>query len=220
MTNNQRTHLSRNGVNRRLQQGEVVTTVRGVRQDNPTPPRARAASPQPAPLKNKMRPPPYDADTAVTRPGRPKMKQTRHTTIHLKLRVRADLERKAKEDGLSISATGANILEWFFQQSLYTQNAATLDTAVDKSIGRHMRAYSDRQATLQVRDLIKTEMIVDIVTILLARQPGMNEKTLQEIVSTAHDKARARLTLITPQLKTLIEAVKKLFDTEEVKASG
>lgn len=146
-------------------------------------------------------------------------RSTRHTTLHLKLRVRAELERKAKEEGLSVSATGAAILEWFFEQSISTQHAATLETAIATSIGKHMRAYSNRLAVLSVRNLVTTDMILDIATNILGREPGMDEKTLQHILSTAQDKARARITRITPQLKTMIEAVKKLFDTAETGGS-
>src|SRR5260370_22383422 len=84
-------------------------------------------------------------------------RQTRHTTLHLKLRVRAELERKAKEEGLSVSATGAAILEWFFEQIISTQHAATLETAIDTSIGKHMRSYSNRLAVLIVRSLFASE---------------------------------------------------------------
>src|SRR5581483_2893792 len=52
MTNTAHPQFPRNGalnhVNRRYQQPQRVTTVRGVMQDNPPPPTDRAASPQPA----------------------------------------------------------------------------------------------------------------------------------------------------------------------------
>src|SRR5258708_10828695 len=91
-------------------------------------------------------------------------RQTRHTTLHLKLRVRAELERKAKEEGLSVSATGASILEWFFEQSISMQHAATLETVIEKSIGKHMRSYSNRLAVLLVRSLVTTDVVLSIVT--------------------------------------------------------
>src|SRR5579864_9251956 len=136
--------LSPNGLSGRYRSRSVERTQRVVRQDNPTPPHDRTASPQPASLKNKIRPHPFDVDTELTHPGRPKQRQTKPTTIHLKLRVSAELERKAKAEGLSVSATGAALIEWSLQQSIYKQNTATLDTAIDTSIGRHMRVYSDR----------------------------------------------------------------------------
>lgn len=137
---------------------------------------------------------------------------TRHTTLHLKLSVRVELERKAKEEGLSVSATGSAILEWFFQQSISTQNAATLETAIDTSIGRHMRKYSDRNAALQVRNLIKTELILGIATNILGRLPGMDEAIMREILTDADDAARASITRSTQQQKNIVDAERTLFD--------
>ncbi len=143
-------------------------------------------------------------------------RQTRHTTLHLKLRVRAELERKAKEEELSVSATGAAILEWFFEQSISMQHAATLETVIEKSIGKHMRSYSNRLAVLLVRSLVTTDVVLSIVTNILGRHPGMTQKDLAKILTASDNKARANITRITPQLKTFIEAVQREF-MEEVR---
>src|SRR5712691_4084709 len=100
MPNTQRIQLSRNSVPRRLQQPEQVTTLRSVRQDNPTTPRDRTASPQPASPKNKIRPTLFDTSIQTTHPGRPRREHTRPTTTHLKPRVRSGIERIAEEQGL------------------------------------------------------------------------------------------------------------------------
>src|SRR5216683_3460155 len=139
---------------------------------------------------------------------------TRHTTLHLKLRVRAELERKAKEEGLSVSATGASILEWFFEQSISMQHAATLETVIEKSIGKHMRSYSNRLAVLLVRSLVTTDVVLSIVTNILGRHPGMTQKDLAKILTASDNKARANITRVTPQLKTFIEAVQREFMEE------
>ncbi len=144
---------------------------------------------------------------------------TRHTTLHLKLRVRAELERKAKGENLSVSATGSAILEWFFEQSISMQHAATLETAIDKSIGRYMRGYSDRNAALQVRTLIKTELILGIATNILGRQPGMDENILREIMNDADEAARASITRTTQQQKNIVATEKKQFDEKGGKTS-
>src|SRR6266571_5600298 len=139
-------------------------------------------------------------------------RQTRHTTLHLKLRVRAELERKAKEQNLTISATGAALVEWALQQSISAQQGALLETIIDTSIGKHMRAYSDRNAALQVRTLIKTELILGIVTNILGREPGMDENILREIMNDADEAARASITRTTQQQKNIVATEKKQFD--------
>src|SRR5438270_206014 len=110
MPNNQHAQFTQNVLPRRLQHGEGVTTLRSVGQDNPTPPPARTASPQPAPLPKERCSTPFTMDTEPPLPGKASSQHTIHTTFHLKPRVRAELERKAQEQHLSISATGAAIL--------------------------------------------------------------------------------------------------------------
>ncbi len=145
---------------------------------------------------------------------------TRHTTLHLKLRVRAELERKANEEGLSVSSTGAAILEWFFTQSISTQHAATLETAIDKSIRKHMLSYSNRLAVLLVRCLFASEQARCYAINILGRLPGMTDTELNDIKHGASNTARANITRVTPQLKTLIEAVQTWLSEAEKGGSG
>jgi len=134
--------------------------------------------------------------------------------------VRAELERIAKEQNLSVSATGAAFLEWAMQQSMYAQNAALLETVIDKSIGKHMRAYSDRNAALQVRTLIKTELVLGIATNILGRQSGMDETIMREIMNDADAAARASITRTTEQHMNIVDAERKQFDERGGKSSA
>src|SRR5438105_177293 len=135
-----------------------------------------------------MRPTPFEEYKKDTHPGRPKRQKTRHTTTHLKPRVRADLERKAQEEGLSVSATLAAIAEWYFQQSLYEQNAATMDSALDKGFGRHMKVHSDREAALLARLIQKVELLFQIDTQILSKQSGMDGRKLEVFMEKADEE--------------------------------
>jgi hypothetical protein len=136
---------------------------------------------------------------------------TRHTTLHLKLRVRAELERKAREEGLSVSATGAAILEWFFEQSITTQHAATLERAIETSIGKHMRSYSTRLAVLLVRVAFSSEQTRSLVTNILARQQGVTPTVLNHILDGSSNAAKRNITRKTPQLESIIEEFEQWF---------
>lgn len=219
MTNNQRTHLSQNGLPRRLQQPQQVTPVRGVRQDNPTPPRARTASPQPAPPKNEKRSTPIEMYTTHTHQGKRKTRKTIHTTLWLKPRVRAELERKAKEEGVSISTTGAAFLEWAMQQSIYTQHTALLDPIISKAIGKYMRGFSNRLAVLLVRSSFVSEQTRSIVTNILNKLPGITQEMVQDILMKSSNTAKRNITRKTPQLETVLKEVETWMQ-EEVKPDG
>ncbi len=140
---------------------------------------------------------------------------TRHTTLHLKLRVRAELERKAREEGLSVSATGAAILEWFFEQSISTQHAATLERAIETSIGKHMRSYSTRLAVLLVRVAFASEQTRSLVTNILARQQGVTPTMLNHILDGSSNAAKRNITRKTPQLEAIITEVEQWLTERE-----
>jgi hypothetical protein len=110
-------------------------------------------------------------------------------------------------------------VEWALQQDIHTQHGALLETIIDKAIGKHMRAYSNRLAVLLVRSLFAAEQTRSFAVNILGRQPGMSDIELTEIKNGATSTARANITRITPQLKTLIEAVQQQL-LEEVHGNG
>ncbi len=212
MTDTQLAQFKRNVLPQQYRRANGKRTLLSGRQDNPAAPRDRTAAHQPASPKNKIRPPLYPVEKEIPHPGRPSRGKTQPTTIHLSPRVKAELERRAEEEGLSVSATGAALIEHALQQSLYEQHAATLDKAVDTSIGRHMRTYSDRNAGLQARTIQKTEMVFQIATNLLARMPGMDESQMERILNDADDAARASIKRMTPKDKQTVEVEKAQFE--------
>ncbi len=166
-----------------------------------------------------MRPTPKKTNTARTQQGKALRRKTVHLTLWVRPVVKAELERLAEQEGLSVSATGAAFLEKAVQEDLHTQHGALLETIIDKAIAKHMRSYSNRLAVLLVRSLFTTEQTRSIVTNILGRQEGVTQPMLETILNGSSNTARANITRITPQLKTLVEAVQKQL-TEEVTASG
>jgi hypothetical protein len=191
----------------------------GVRQDKPHPPRARTASTQPAPLKKVMRSHEMNSNPSRSQNRPIPKRKTVHLTLWVKPVVKAELQRAADREGLSVSRAGGAYLERALQANIDMQYGALLDTIIDKSLGKHMRAYSTRLAVLLVRSLFTAEQTRSYAYNILGRQPGMTDAELNDIKNGAHNTARANITRITPQLKTLIEAVTKWL-VEEVNADG
>jgi len=219
MVNTAHTQLSRNSVPRRLQPPQLVTTVRGVWQDNPAPTAAPPASPQPAPPKEEIRTVPKKLQTTDTHHKGNRLKKDIQLNLWVRPVVKAELERVAKREGLSISTAGEALLEHALQQDITTQHAALLEPIIDKAIGKHMRSYSNRLAVLLVRSLFTAEQTRSFVYNLLVRHPDMTDDKLNEIKTGAENRAKANITRITPQLKTLIEAVQQWLE-EEVRHNG
>jgi len=219
MPNNQRAQLSPNSVPRRLQRPELVTPVRGVGQDNPASPHARTATPQPASPQKDLRSRQLHTSFPRSQKRHTPKRKTVQLVLWVKPVVKAELERIAEGEGLSVSSTGAAFLENALQQNLHNQHTALLDTVIEKAIGKHMRSYSSRIAVLLVRSLFASEQTRAIVTNILHRQPGVTQPIIENILNGSSNTAKGNITRVTPQLKTIIQEVQKWID-EEVIASG
>src|ERR1700731_4674881 len=119
MVNTAHTHLSQNTLPRRSNIPNVQQPRDGVWQDNPAPPRERAASPQPVTVEN-------DARTRhmSTKTPRPQNRySSKRKTVPLmswvKPVVKTELQRIAEQEKLSVSATGAAFLEKAIQQDIH-----------------------------------------------------------------------------------------------------
>ena len=126
MTNNEPAPLSEYIFPRQFDSSTMQQPRRGVRQDKPRPPRARTASPQPAPLENTMRSHEMNSNHAriQTRPT-PKRK-TVHLTLWVKPVVKSELQRRAAEEGISVSAVGGAFLESALQANIDMHYGALL----------------------------------------------------------------------------------------------
>ena len=117
-------------------------------------------------------------------------------------------------EGLSVSATGAAIIEKWLVQNIQTQYATLLETIIDKSIGKHMRSYSNRLAFLLVRVAYASEQTRSLVTNILHRQPGITDELLTHILDSSSKTAKRNITARTPQLATIIAELEQIFQNK------
>jgi len=212
MVNTVHTQFTGISLPRRDQHPDAVTHAQRGRQDNPAQSPAPSRTPQPAPPKNGIRTAPKKGDTNSTHPKTNRLGKDVQLNLWVRPVVKAELERVATREGLSVSATGEAFLEKALQQDLYTQQSALLETILDRAIGRHMRMYSDRNASLQARNIQKTELIFQIVTQILSKMPGMDGKKLEAFMEQADELARASITRITATDKKAIDTEKAAFE--------
>lgn len=215
MVNTVHTQSAHNVFERRRNAANAQQPRSGVGQDNPTPPRARTASPQPAPHKTVMRPQAMNTYPPRSQNRPTATRKTTHLTLWVKPIVKAELQRIAEQEGVSVSATGAALLEYAVQQDIHTQHGALLDAIIEKAIAKHMRSYSNRIALLLVRSLFASEQTRSLTTNILGRQPGVTQPLLTEILNGSSKSAKRNITHITPQLKDLIDAVEQWIQEGE-----
>jgi hypothetical protein len=215
MMNNSPAQLSQNSFYRRFHTPNGQQPRSGVGQDNPTPPRERAASHQPVTVT----PPPRTQKVDTKHSRIQKRSSTKRKTVPVMMWVnpvvKAELARIAEQEGLSMSATGAALLEYAIRQDIHTQHGVLLDTIIEKAIAKHMRSYSSRIAVLLVRSIFASEQTRSLTTNILGRQPGVTQSLLTEILNGSSRSAKRNITHVTPQLKDLIDAVERWIQERE-----
>ncbi len=186
----------------------------GVWQDNPTPHTARIASPQPAPRKKTMRPHDMNSKHSRTQNRPTPKRKTVHLTLWVKPVVKAELERIAEREGLSVSRAGGAFLEKAVQQHVDMHYGALLEPIIERAIRQHMRSYSTRIAVLLVRSCFASEQTRGLVTNILGRQSGVTPKELTDILDGSSNTAKRNITRLTPQLADLIKEVEQWIQQE------
>lgn len=215
MPNIQPTQFSENSVPRHDRRSNGQRTLRSGRQDNPAHLPAPPGTLQPAPPKNTTRTAPKRACTTTTHQKKNRRGKDVQLNLWVRPVVKAELERVAKREGVSVSAAGEALLENALQQTISTQYAALLEPIINKAIGKHMRSYSNRLAVLLVRSLFASEQARSYAINILGRLPGMTDTDLNDIKHGANNTARANITRVTPQMKTLLDAVQQWLEEAE-----
>ena len=139
----------------------------------------------------------------------PAKRQTVKLTTWVKPGVKAEFQRIASAEGLSLSRTGAAALEEWLAGRLQAQYAGILQPIIEQAIAKQMRAYSSRIAMLLVRSMFTSEQTRALVTNILTRQQGINQSVLEEILNGTSDTAKRNIKQITPQLANLIAEVEQ-----------
>jgi hypothetical protein len=208
MTSNGKPHFSTN-IFQNQPNGEVSEAVNAaVGQDKVRATRVRIGTNQPVILKTTART--RQRDTENTRsPTHSTKCQTVQVAAWVKHPIRAELQRIAKQEGLSMSATIAALLEAAIRHKLHIQQGVLLEPIIKQAIRKEIHAYSSRIAMLLVRNIFDAGQTKAIVNNLLSRQPGVNDAVLKTILARAQQLAKGNITRKTPQLTELIEAVEK-----------
>ena len=190
----------------------VQQPLRGVRQDKGVLPFERLASNQPASVKQVPR-----SRVTETKNPRSQNKPTfKRKTVPLQLwvhpLVKAEIQRLAEREELSVSKVGAAFLEKAIRQDIHSQYGALIEPIIEQAIAKHMRAYSNRLAVLLVRGLFASEQVRGLVTNILSRQDGVTQPDLEEILNGSSSAAKRNITRLTPQLAALVEEIKQWME--------
>jgi hypothetical protein len=150
-----------------------------------------------------------------TRRHHSQKRQTVKVTLWVKPLVKAELERRAEREGLSLSATGAAFLEKALQADIDMQYGTLLQPVIVRAIATHLRSYSTRIAVLLVRSVFASEQTRSLTTNVLGRQQGVTQQVLEDILNRSSQTARRNITRLSPQLTELLKEIEQWMRVEE-----
>lgn len=186
----------------------------GVRQDKGFLTKALSASQEPAPLEkgqgahfvNKDSPRSQNAPFSTPpRAGRVKLV---HTTIWLHPAVRAELERFAARENLSLSQVGAAACEEWVRQTIHKQFASLLQPIMRQIVREELTAFGNRIVFFLMRIAFAAEQARILVTNILSRllkHLGAPDSTFQNLVDQSSKMAQRNIITKSPQLKSLMQ---------------
>ena len=133
-------------------------------------------------------------------------RKTVKVTLWVKPLVKAELQRRAEREGVSLSATGAAFLEKALQASVDMQYGALLQPIIEQTISKHMRSRDNRLAFLLARGAFESGMTKALAVFLL-KQAGVDQVRLKAMLDECSRKVRTTLLRKTPQLETVLAEV-------------
>ena len=144
----------------------------------------------------------------------PAKRQTEKITIWAKPAAKRELERVAKDEGLSLSRTGAAALEQWLAARLDIQYAGILEPIIQEAIAKEMRAYSSRLAALMVRSLFATEQVRAITYNFLRKPPmlALTDGEADKIIDEAKSAAKHNIGRIDPALVPIMPLMEQWLE--------
>jgi hypothetical protein len=172
MSNNQKAQKSENIFEQQQNPKAGDVPHGGVRQDKRATDSARTASPQASRLGNIPRAQSMKKNGVRTASVNTLYRKKGKLTLWVNPIVKAELQRRAARNGLSISAAGAALLERALQQSIDMEYGALLAPVIREQIHREMRTYSSQIVKMLVRVAYAAEQTRSLVTNILGRMAG------------------------------------------------
>src|SRR5918992_3016949 len=181
---------------------------------------ARTGMRQPASAKRVIRAEGLKPPRTRSKPANVQKTTTVHLDLWVQPIVKEELQRLAKQEGLTMSATGAALLEAAIRQKLNLKQGVLLQPIVKTAIREQMQGLSNRLAWLLARNAFTSEQTRAIATNILGRQQGITKEELKTILDFTKRTAQGNLTRRNPELEELIAAIKQWLDQEEQEPSN
>jgi hypothetical protein len=142
-------------------------------------------------------------------------RRTVHLTIWTDQKTKEELQIKAKNDNISLSAAGNAFMKRGLQQDIDMQYGALLAPTIETSIRKSMESLTNRLTFLAVRNTYDSGQIRGILINVLGRMPGVTPEILNAIIDDAAAGAKNRIKNRTPQFDAFLAELRKWFEEKE-----
>src|SRR6266700_1542665 len=133
-------------------------------------------------------------------------RQTVKVTLWVKPSCKAELERLAQSNRLTVSKTGGSLLEEAIRQQLHIQHAVLLQPIIEQAIRTQMRMVVTRLTWLFVRVGFDVGQTRILVTNMLNRIPHLPPTDVTQLLDYSGKVAKRNLTRRSPEMRSLIDA--------------
>jgi hypothetical protein len=130
-------------------------------------------------------------------------------TIWLKPSVKAEIQRIAQTEGLSVSQTGRAGLEEWVRQKLHIQHAVLIQPIIETAIRNELRRYFSRMILFQARIAMTLDVMKGLVKWLCRRIAGATKEQVDDVEERSRTDARLNLVKRTPQLESITKELEK-----------
>ena len=187
---------------------------RGVGQDNPTPPRERSASPQPGSVPQGLRSQQARSTTTPLPPRSTPNRRTVQLIVWVHPLVKAEIQRTAAREGLSVSKVGAALLEQAIRQDIHSQYNSLIQPMIEQTVRRELRSFGNRLVFFLMRIAYASEQSRILITNILdriLRREGVTPETFTSLVDKSNTMARRNIIHKSPQLQSLLDEWERSF---------
>lgn len=137
-------------------------------------------------------------------------------TLWVNSLVKAEIQRIAEREGLSISKVGAAALEAWVHQSIYRQHDAMLFPMLRQVMREELRAFGNRIVFFLLRIAFAAEQARILITKVLdriLRREGVTDAGFRKLLDDSNTLAQRNIIKKTEQMKTLFDEWEASFQT-------
>jgi hypothetical protein len=186
----------------------------GVGQDNPTPPRERTGTPQPGSVTQDMRSQQMSSNPPRSQKRPTPKRRTAQLILWVNPLVKAEIQRSAEREGLSISKVGAALLEKAIREDIHSQYSALIQPIIEQTVRKELRSFGNRIVFFLMRIAFASEQARILITNVLDRMNEVTQDSFTSIIDRSHKTARRNIIEKTPQIKTLLDEWEKSWKEE------